>query len=278
MKRLLTALAATTALATLPAIAENHMESADQTETMDHDMMDHSGAEAEMTTTSETTVDVETTADGEMSETTETSEVEVETATETETDTTTPEVEVETVMPMAEPETTVAPEVTMPATEPKVSVDTQTMTPDTSANVTVSTDTTTSDTDVTVETTSDMQEPTSTTTTETKIVPAPEAAINTETEATVMAEPEMPADAANADVDEFIEKSSTSVPSTEVTAKKAVQVFLAIDTENDGKITEPEWVEWQSNENANNALFADFDLDGDGDIELSEYLMSFSGS
>lgn len=62
---------------------------------------------------------------------------------------------------------------------------------------------------------------------------------------------------------------------SEVTALKASQVFLAIDDENDGLITKEEWADWQNRSGDNTKQFADYDMDGDGDIELSEYLENF---
>ena len=62
---------------------------------------------------------------------------------------------------------------------------------------------------------------------------------------------------------------------SEVTALKASQVFLAMDDENDGLLTESEWADWQNRSQDNVKQFSDYDVDGDGDIELSEYLANF---
>lgn len=71
--------------------------------------------------------------------------------------------------------------------------------------------------------------------------------------------------------DDYIKQEMES----EVTALKASQVFLAIDDENDGLLTEDEWAAWQNRNEENLKLFSDYDADGDGDIEFSEYLAQF---
>ncbi|MEM5516028.1 hypothetical protein WNY37_03635 [Henriciella sp. AS95] len=67
----------------------------------------------------------------------------------------------------------------------------------------------------------------------------------------------------------------TSADESALTAQKATQVFLAIDTQNDGLITEGEWARWQNRGEENLMQFAEYDTDSDGDIELSEYLETY---
>ncbi|WP_084398532.1 hypothetical protein [Henriciella aquimarina] len=62
---------------------------------------------------------------------------------------------------------------------------------------------------------------------------------------------------------------------SEVSALKASQVFLAMDEENDGLITKSEWANWQNRSGNTTKQFSDYDMDSDGDIELSEYLKNF---
>lgn len=68
----------------------------------------------------------------------------------------------------------------------------------------------------------------------------------------------------------------TSADETALNAQKATQVFLAIDTQNDGLVTENEWARWQNRGQDNMKQFADYDADSDGDIELSEYLKTYN--
>ena len=65
---------------------------------------------------------------------------------------------------------------------------------------------------------------------------------------------------------------------SELTALKASQVFLAIDDENDGVISKAEWSDWQNRTKDNTKQFTDYDADSDGDIELSEYLATYDMS
>lgn len=57
----------------------------------------------------------------------------------------------------------------------------------------------------------------------------------------------------------------------EIEALQAFQVFLAMDDENDGRISKAEWSEWQNRDAANLQRFDEHDLDNDGDLEFSEY-------
>ncbi|MGB3624962.1 MAG: hypothetical protein WA989_03990 [Henriciella sp.] len=68
----------------------------------------------------------------------------------------------------------------------------------------------------------------------------------------------------------------TSADEDALTAQKATQVFLAIDTQNDGLVTQSEWARWQNRGEDNLMQFADYDADSDGDIELSEYLETYN--
>lgn len=57
----------------------------------------------------------------------------------------------------------------------------------------------------------------------------------------------------------------------EITVLKAFQVFLVIDDENDGVVTKSEWSDWQRRTESEAIRFDEHDLDGDGDLEFSEY-------
>lgn len=83
---------------------------------------------------------------------------------------------------------------------------------------------------------------------------------------------------ADMNADAYIEKSTTDVPETGLDTRQASQAFLAMDTENDGLITKSEWKAWQNKSDGNTDVFADYDTDSDGDIELSEYLDNYDQS
>lgn len=81
-----------------------------------------------------------------------------------------------------------------------------------------------------------------------------------------------------AETEDFVRTSTTSVPSNELGSSMAVQLFLSIDGDGNGMISQSEWSDWQNRSNVGDDLFGKYDADSDGDIELSEYLMTYDAS
>lgn len=59
----------------------------------------------------------------------------------------------------------------------------------------------------------------------------------------------------------------------EIDMMNLAQLFIAIDQDNDGLVQKEEWAEWQGRATSATQQFNDVDVDGDGDIEFSEYVV-----
>ena len=55
----------------------------------------------------------------------------------------------------------------------------------------------------------------------------------------------------------------------------AVQLFLSMDSDGSGNVSQAEWNAWQNTGSTSDGLFAQYDADSDGDIELSEYMKTY---
>ncbi len=61
---------------------------------------------------------------------------------------------------------------------------------------------------------------------------------------------------------------------SEIDMMNLAQLFIAIDQDNDGRIQKAEWADWQGRGTSATQQFAEVDVDGDGDVEYSEYIVA----
>ena len=67
---------------------------------------------------------------------------------------------------------------------------------------------------------------------------------------------------------------SARTENSDIRTENTLFVFLAIDENDDGRISKGEWASWQGRGMNRTVRLEDHDLDSDGDMEFSEYLMA----